>query len=78
MAYVLQNAKQGYDKRLALFNSPPVETAIREIYYKDYKPISQMSTGTSTLEFDVQNSSSDYIMLDDISLLLTLQILNDN
>ena len=77
MAYVLQNAKQGYDRRLALFNSPPVETAIQEIYYKDYKPVSQMTSGNTALEFEVQNSSSDYIMLQDICLMLTLQILND-
>ena len=76
MTYVLDNAKEGYDERLALFSTPPVETAIQDIYYKDYRPVGQI-TGDTVLEFDVHNNSSDYIILSDIALLLTLQIITD-
>ena len=76
MMYVLDKAREGYDERLALFNIPPVETAIQETYYKDYRPVGQIS-GKSTLEFEVYNNSADYIILSQISLLLTLQMLTD-
>ena len=76
MSFVLNKAKEGYDNRLALFNVPPVETGIVDIYYKDFRPTGQLSKG-ATLEFDVNNTSSDYIIPSDISLLLTLQLLDD-
>ena len=76
MTYVLENAREGYDERLALFNTPPVETAIQEIYYKDYRPVGQMA-GNTALEFEVYNNSSDYILLSKIYLLLTLQLVTD-
>ena len=75
-SYVLDNAKEGYDERLSLFEPLPVETAIEDVYYKDFRPLGAVSKG-STLEFDVQNNSMDYIWLSDIYLLLTLKILDD-
>ena len=76
MSYILDKAVEGYDQRLALFNVPPVETAIQDVYIKDYRPIGQISRG-STLEFDIPNNSSDYIILNEISMLLSLQIYSD-
>ena len=38
MSFVLNNAPEGFDERLAFFNVPPVETAIEDIYYKEYRP----------------------------------------
>ena len=76
MTFVLNNAEEGFDHRVSLFNVPPVETAIQDIYVKDYRPIGQISKG-STLEFDVHNNSSDYIVLKDISLLLDVIIHDD-
>ena len=76
MTFILEKARKGYDKRLSLFNSPPVEVAIQEIYHKHYRPISQI-TRDSTLEFEVYNNSSDYILMNEITLLLSLQILTD-
>ena len=76
MSFVLDKASEGYDERLSLFNVPPVQTAIQEIYVKDYRPLGQLSRGC-TLEFDVPNNTSDYIIMNEISLLLTLKLYDD-
>ena len=76
MSFVLDKAVEGYDERLGLFETLPVETATEKIYEKTFYPIGQITKGT-TLEFDIQNNSSDYISLSGIYLLITLRILDD-
>ena len=76
MSFVLDKAVEGYDERLGLFETLPVETATEKIYEKTFHPVGQITKG-ATLEFDVQNNSSDYISLSGIYLLITLRILDD-
>ena len=76
MSFILDKSKEGFDERLNVFTVPPVETAMQQIYVKEYRAIGQISKG-STIEFDVQNNSSDYIILKDIYLNLWLDILDD-
>lgn len=76
MAFVIDGAPEGFQDNLALFTVPPVETGIQDIYVKEFRPVGVVS-GSSVLEFDVQNNSSDYIMLDKARINLSLKIIND-
>lgn len=76
MAFVIDGAAEGFQDNLALFTVPPVETGIQDIYVKEFRPVGVIS-GSSVLEFDIQNNSSDYIMLDKARINLSLKINNE-
>ena len=76
MAFVMENAFEGFQEDLDIFQVPPVQTGRKYDYTKDYTPTGVLS-GSSVLEFDVQNTSPDYIRLNKTRLSLKLKILDD-
>lgn len=75
MAFILNEATEGYTDNMALFTVPEYDTGITEINTRDYRPVSQIN-GTNVLEFNIPNNGTDYLMLKDARLKLTLQILD--
>ena len=53
---------ESYSSKLALFQKPFVENAVKEIYYVEYAPRNSFSDGSS-IEFNVSPTSPDYIDL---------------
>ena len=76
MNYIIDKAREAYGDNLSLFTVPEVNTAIESVYTKQYNSIGKISKG-STIEFDVQNTSTDYISLKDTSLSIKLTIETD-
>lgn len=77
MTFILNNAVEGYDKRLAYFTKPLTNTSIEGYNYRNYNPIGQIDNKTP-IEFDIVNNSTDYIDLSEIYLTLKLKIVKDN
>lgn len=76
MSLVLDRAVEGYGSNLALFSIPNVNTSIENIHTREFRPIGQISKG-STIEFDIQNNSGEYIWLKELKLVLGLNIHTD-
>ena len=49
-------------KSLSLFQPPPIEKSIRKLEWIEFRPVGQISTG-STIEFNINSTGSDYINL---------------
>ena len=49
-------------RSLSLFQPPPVEKSIQKLEWVEFRPIGQISTG-STIEFNINSTGSDYINL---------------
>jgi hypothetical protein len=45
--------------QLDLFSTPPTNTSVDRIHYQDYRPISQLTSG-SPIDFLINNSGSEY------------------
>ena len=65
---------EGHQANLALFFNPPVDTATQESYVQEYRPIGQISRG-STLEFNISGSSADMVNVHETRLYLKTKII---
>ena len=72
----MNEAPEGFQDDLALFSIPPVETGVIGDYYRDFSPVGVLSA-SSVIEFNVPNTSPDYIRLNKTRLTLKLRILDD-
>ena len=77
MAFKFENSLEGYQSNLALFHPKPVDTGIEQIQYIDYRPISQLSSG-SFVEFNISPTSMEYIDLRKTRLHLKVRILRND
>ena len=77
MAYKFENSLEGYQSNLALFHPKPVDTGIEQIQYIDYRPISQLTSG-SFVEFNIAPGSMEYIDLRQTRLHLKVRILKSD
>lgn len=76
MNFVIDRAEVGYSSNLSLFSAPAVNTAIEGVYTKHYNSLGTINKG-SVIEFDIQNTSSDYISLKDIYTVTKLSIVDN-
>lgn len=68
--------REAMPSQLSLFDIPPTQTAVENIYFQDVRPVSQI-TGSSPIEFllSAQNGM-DYIDLKRSRLYVKLKIIN--
>ena len=62
MAFKFNQAGEGFQSNLQLFDTAPVETATEKIYLNEYRPVGQLSRG-SPLEFNISSAGQNYISL---------------
>lgn len=68
---------EGHTGSVALFSPQMVDSSIESITFQNYRPIGQLSN-TAHLEFQIGNSSSDYIDLQRTRLALKIKVLNSD
>ena len=73
MSFKFDKSSEGYEDNLALFSAPPFETATLQKTWQDFRPVTQLSKG-STLHFTIPGTSSDYINLRETRLYLKCRI----
>ena len=73
MSYKYKNSSEGHTEELALFYTPPVDTAILAYDYQEYN-IKAPLTPNSIIEFDIGASSGDYINLEKTTLKVQVRI----
>ena len=71
--YRLEGAAEGYSSQLAIFNVPPVNSAIKDVQFVEYRPLT-MPTRGSVLEFCVGGTSMNYIDLSRTRLRIKVKI----
>ncbi|MES9880032.1 MAG: hypothetical protein ABW185_04040 [Sedimenticola sp.] len=70
-----ENFHEGVPSELALFDLPPTQVGVTDVYYEEVRPISQV-TGDSPIEFRVSGQNSmDYIDLKGSQLYVKLKVL---
>ena len=74
MAYKFENSLEGYQSNLALFHPSPVDVGVEQIQWIEYRPVSQLSSG-SFIEFNVSPTSLEYIDLKRTRLHIKARIL---
>jgi hypothetical protein len=68
--------KEAMPSQLSLFDLPPTQTAVENIYFQDVRPISQIS-GSSPIEFQLfAQNGMDYIDLKRSRLYVKLKVMN--
>lgn len=77
MAYKFESSLEGYQSNLALFHPLPTDTGVDQIQWIEYRPVSQLTTG-SFIEFNVPPSSLEYIDLSKTRLHLKARILKND
>lgn len=77
MAYKFENALEGYQSNLALFHPAPVDVGVEQIQWIEYRPVSQLSSG-SFIEFNVSPTSLEYIDLKNTRLHIKARILRND
>ena len=70
------DVNESYSSKLALFQKPFVETAVKEIYYVDFSPKNSFSQNSS-IEFNIEPTSPDYIDLSRSRLRIKARILTN-
>ena len=73
MAYKSNYTIEGHQSNLALFQKPYVDTAIRNVEWIDYRPVSQIGRG-SVIEFSVPGTGLNYIDLKRTKLYMKVRI----
>lgn len=74
---VIRKAPEGFGSRLAIHSLPNTDTAVEKVYTRLIKSSGQITKG-SAIQFEVSNTSPDYISTKEFRLLLKLRILKDN
>ncbi len=70
-----ENFHEGVPSELALFDLPPTQVGVTDVYYEEVRPISQV-TGDSPIEFRVSGQNSmDYLDLKGSQLYVKLKVL---
>lgn len=77
MAYKLEESASGHTESLALFQLPPTDTAVEERQWIDFRPVSQLSDG-STLDFNIPGSSMNYVDLKESRLAVKLRLVKED
>lgn len=73
-----ENFHEGMPSELALFDLPPTQVAVNDIYQQEIRPISQIS-GDSPIEFRISGQNSmDYLDLKGSQLYVKLRVLKAN
>lgn len=68
------NFHEGMPSELALFDLPPTQVAVSDIYYQEIRPLSQLS-GDSPIEFRISGQNSmDYLDLKGSQLYVKLRV----
>ena len=70
----MSDINESYSSKLALFQKPFVESAVKEIYYVDFSPRNSFSQNSS-IEFNIEPTSPDYIDLSRSRLRIKARIL---
>lgn len=73
MALRFKEGGVGYDSNLSLFESPPIETATDKTEWIEYRPVTQITKG-STIEFYIPGTSNDYVDLKHSRLFIKCKI----
>ena len=73
MNFVLDRATKTISDDLHLFSVPDVNTGVEACYTREFRSLGPITHG-STIEFDIQNSSGDYINTKDIVFKITFGI----
>ena len=71
MAFKFQQASEGHSSNLALFTPKPVDAAINEVQFVEYRPVTQLSHG-SPIEFNISGTGMEYLNLKDTRLHIDL------
>lgn len=70
----VESCHEGIPKPLALFDLPPTQVAISDVYYEEIRPVSQV-TSDGPIEFTISNQNSmDYLDLSGCQLYVKLQV----
>ncbi|KAK3086425.1 hypothetical protein FSP39_018310 [Pinctada imbricata] len=73
-----ENFREAMPSQLALFDIPPTQTAVENVYYQDIRPISQISD-TSPIEFQLSGQNGmEYIDLKKTRIYVKLKVLKDS
>lgn len=71
-----ENFKEAMPSQLSLFDLPPTQTAVENIYFQDVRPISQISEN-SPIEFQLSaQNGMDYIDLKRTRIYVKLKVMN--
>ena len=76
MNFKIDQAEQVYESELDLFSVKDVNTAVELTYLKEFNPISKPSHG-APIEFNITNSSPDYISLKETKLYIEVGLYNE-
>lgn len=69
-----ENFHEGMPSELALFDLPPTQVAVTDVYYEEVRPISQVS-GDSPIEFRISGQNSmDYLDLKGSQMYVKLKV----
>ena len=74
MAFKFQQASEGHSSNLALFTPKPVDAAINEVQFVEYRPVTQLSHG-SPIQFNISGTGMEYLNLKDTRLHIEARIL---
>ena len=77
MAFRPERSGEGHSKSLALFQLPPINTAIQNVEWIEYRPVSQITPG-SAIEFNIPGTSTSYLDLKRSRLHIKVQIVNSD
>jgi hypothetical protein len=69
---------EGHTENLNIFSQKATNTAIQGIEWFEYRPVSQLSSTTSALEFTIPSVGSHYLNLKQTRLHLKLKIVNED
>jgi hypothetical protein len=69
---------EGIPEKLALFDLPPTQVAVNDIYYQEIRPLSQVADDTP-IEFQISGQNSmDYLDLKGTQIYVKLKVTNPN
>ena len=77
MAFRPERSEEGHSKSLALFQLPPINTAMQNVEWIEYRPVSQITPG-SAIEFNIPGTSTSYLDLKRSRLHIKVQIVNSD
>ena len=75
MDFKAAESSDAHGEGLALFGLPQTNTAVQNIEWIDYRPVSQL-TSSSVIEFNIPGNSINYIDLRNTRLHLKVQIVD--
>ena len=79
MAYFTEDSfSEGVPENLPLFDLPPTQVAVNDIYYQEIPPLSQVSDETP-IEFRISGQNAmDYLDLSGTQIYVKLKVTNPN